>query len=110
MTKETIKNFLKPTKAKIALTVLVFIGTIWFINQFPFTENFSTLHISKKVFYCILVPDIYLSENIIFPILETKINTDPFDIWFPYWFLFLFPIRIICEYLLSCVVCMVLQK
>lgn len=114
--KETIKNFLKPTKIKIGLMVLIFIGTLFLVaDKFPLAQELETLSLSKKVFYFFSIPDLYLQQICLYKIYNIcfhKIfalslfgpSSDPEDIEIVSWLFFLFPLRIIYYYLLSCAI------
>lgn len=97
--KEKIKNFLKPTRAKIVLTVLIFIGTIYFVNKFSISSKFILYFLFPEVFF-----------NFFYDYLEIGLDIpSEMDLW-----LYLVPlsilVRIAYYYLLLCGVFFVYKK
>lgn len=63
MIKKIIKDFLTPTKVKIVLTILIFIGTIFLIaNRFPSDKEIEKFSLYEKTFYFFSIPDLYIQQ------------------------------------------------
>ncbi len=118
-----MKEFLKPTKIKIGLTIIIFIGTLFLI---PILDGDSIL---QKIFYCLFFPDGCAQRTCLYKMqgLCSFYKTIAFDLFYigsaqniqnlsfneiqdleVISSFFLFPLRIIYYYFIVCVLIYIL--
>jgi len=104
--KETIKNFLKPTKAKILLMILIFVISIFLSHTIffpPNNEGFNSFSLSKKVFYCFSVPGVCSLYSAL-DLLDISYDSEEAEDISSALFLFIFSLEIIYYYVISCII------
>lgn len=109
--KKTIKNFLKPTKAKVGLLILIFMISVILSHTIFFPPNnkgFDSFSFEMKAFYCVSIPGgclLYSTLNFLNVPYDSEEAEDIFSI-----LLFLaLPLQIIYHYFLSCVLVFILK-
>lgn len=115
ITKENLKEFFKPTKLNITITIVFIIGLVFLSNIMPSFFNISFLFPSFSLF-CSPIQN-YLDQSYLNSIPIEIQNGVPVkellsvnDSWIPILFFCILPIRIIYYYLIICLIIFIVKK
>ncbi len=115
ITKENLKEFFRPTKLNITITIIFIIGLVFLSNIMPSFLNISFLFPSFDLF-CSPIQN-YLDQSYLNSISREAQNSVPVkellninDSWIPVLFFCILPIRIIYYYLIICLILFMIKK